>query len=272
MRSLLNSIAIPILGILVFGLALVLPDAGNAFTVSGFHFDDLRLKGGRGGRGGGGGGSYAPPVPSGPSAEELRKQREEKDLREAADDANDKGVEFAEKGDWKNAIKSLEEALEYEPDDEVIKANLSSVRDYQRRAKALEEARSNLYNTGQGRPGAVFDTKGERGPQTAPPVVVGPSAGQAMSERARKDPRMIKEQKEMESLQAKRQELDVQRTKLAVQRNTTNDPGTMRNLTKELDKAEQAYQRNLVEISSKTATIEKLKRTIDAEVEAPAGK
>jgi hypothetical protein len=100
---------IPILGLLVFSIAFSVPDVGLAFCVSGVCFDDLRIKGRRGG--GGGGGGYVAPVPSGPSAEELRKQREEKDLREAADDANDKGVEYAEKGDWGNAVKSWKRRL-----------------------------------------------------------------------------------------------------------------------------------------------------------------
>lgn len=119
--------------LLLIAVPLLIPGQGNAFCVSGACFDDLHRRGMP--RGGGGGGGYYVPAPSGPTPRELQKQREEKDLREAADDANDKGVEFAEKGDWSNAKKYLLEALEYSPDDENIKHNLRRVEEYARKAE-----------------------------------------------------------------------------------------------------------------------------------------
>ena len=86
--------------------------------------------------------------------------------------------------------------------------------------KAVKEAESNLYNTTEkGAPGAVFDTKGEKSPRSYLTVVV-PATGEPiqMSERARKDPRMIKTLKELEALQVKRQKLDAERTKLRTER------------------------------------------------------
>jgi hypothetical protein len=127
--------------------------------------------------------------------------------------------------------------------------------------KAVEEAKSNLYNTQQGTAGAVFDTKGAKAPVSSQPV--------QMSERVRKDPRMIKAHKKLADLQKKRQKLDEQRTNLAKERNNTKDPEKMKQLTKELDKVEKAYQINVFAVSNQTQKVEKLKRTIDAEVEKP---
>jgi hypothetical protein len=93
-----------------------------------------------------------------------------------------------------------------------------------------------------------------------------------MSARVRNDPRMIKEQKELADLQAKRQDLDVRRGKLAVERNSATDPAKMRELTRELDKAEKEYQRNLTAVFQQNEKIDKIKRTIDAEVEGQGGK
>lgn len=254
---------------LVFGIVFCIPGKSKAFCVSGYCFQDLKLKGMP--RGGG----YMPPAaPSGPSPEELRKQAEEKDLREAADDDNDKAVEFAEKGDWDTAIKYLTEALEYEPDDDIIRNNLRKVQEYKQKAsinfksKALDEAQSNLYHTQQGSPGAVIDTPAAK---KSVPLAVVPAAGQPMqmSDRVKNDPRMIKAQKKLTDIQAKRQKLDEQRTQLAKDRNSATDPEKMKQLTGKLDKVEKAYQDNLLAEFKQKEKIEKLKRTIDAEVEKP---
>lgn len=147
MRHISITPKIRILTLLFIGISLCIPSQIKAFCVSGACFQDLQLKGMPSG------GDYVPPpVPSGPSPEELREQREEEDLREAADDANDKAVEFAKNGDWETAIKYLEEALEYEPDDELIKNNLLKVREYANQAREAEakrihdEAERNKYN------------------------------------------------------------------------------------------------------------------------------
>ncbi len=134
--------------------------------------------------------------------------------------------------------------------------------------KAMEEARSNLESTKQGDSGAVFDNKGKRAPGSSEPGVFVPGTGATeMSERARKDPRMIAAQKELADLRTKRQKLDEERTQLAKERNSTSDPVKLQQLTKDLDKAEKEYQGNLQAFSTKTEAIEKLKRTIDTEVE-----
>jgi hypothetical protein len=226
---------------------------------------------------GGGGESYTP-GPVGPSPQELKRQREAKDLNEAADDANDKGVDFYNKGDWENAIKYFREALEYNPDNQDYRNNLQRAQQKANdavakrelpKSKAFEEAQSNLYHTQQGTPGAVFDTKAAN---KSVPLSAVTASGQPiqMSEKARKDRRMIKEQKELAALQDKRQKLDAQRTQLAKERNSAVDPEKMKQLTKKLDKAEKDYQGNLLLISKKTEKIEKLKRTIDTEVEKPS--
>ena len=286
MRRLAMNTLIPIAAFTFVSIVLCIPNHSGAFCVSGKCFQDLQLK--KMPHGSSGGGYVAPPMPSGPSPEELRKQREEKDLREAADDANDKAVEFAHKGDWDTAIGYLKEALEYEPDDELIMNNLRKVEEYKRiaiaaeakrvqeeverkkqlafKSKAFEEAQSNLYHTQQGKPGSVFDT-----PDTKKTVPLGnaPAVGQSeqMSDRVKNDPRMIKAQKKLEDIQARRQKLDDQRTQLARARNSAQDSEKMRQLTINLDKVEKAYQKKLLDEYKQKENVEKLKRIIDAEVE-----
>jgi hypothetical protein len=138
-------------------------------------------------------------------------------------------------------------------------------------SKALQEAEANLYNTKQGKAGAVFDKKGKKSPSTSLVITI-PATGKPiqMSERARKDPRMIETLKELADLQVKRQKLDAERTKLAVERNSTKDPEKMNQLTRELDKKEKDFQSNLFAASNKFEKVEKLKRTIDTEVEKPS--
>lgn len=73
---------------------------------------------------------------SGPSPEVLKKQREAKDTQEAADDAEQNGEEFYAKGDWANAVKAFQEALDYNPDDAVASANLQKARTHLQEAQA----------------------------------------------------------------------------------------------------------------------------------------
>ena len=137
--------------------------------------------------------------------------------------------------------------------------------------KAIDEAQSNLYNTTEkSTPGAVFDTKGGKSPRSYLAVMV-PATGQPiqLSDRAKKDQRMIKILKELEALQLKRQKLDAERTKLAKERFNTKNQEETNQLTKKLDKAESDYQKNLLAASNTYEKVEKLKRTIDAEVEKP---
>jgi tetratricopeptide (TPR) repeat protein len=138
--------------------------------------------------------------------------------------------------------------------------------------RAIQEAEANLSATQQGKSGAVFDSKGDRAPQSLSPVGAVSAAGQPtqMSERARKDPRMITAQKELTDLQEKRQKLDEQRSKLTKDLTSTSDPAKMKQLVKQLDKAEKDYQANLLAVSNQSQKVEKLKRTIDVEVESPA--
>src|SRR3990167_5372606 len=75
------------------------------------------------GSGSGGGGSgwgfFAPPPP-GPSPEEIARQWRSQQSTEA----NDKGVEYAERGDYDTAIKYYEQALDYDPNNQVARDNL----------------------------------------------------------------------------------------------------------------------------------------------------
>jgi hypothetical protein len=52
-------------------------------------------------------------------------------------------------------------------------------------------------------------------------------------------------------------------------RNSTKDSEGMNQLTKKLDKTEKDYQKNLLATSNTYEKVEKLKQTIDAEVEKP---
>ena len=70
--------------------------------------------------------TYVPPVQTGPSPAEVKRAKEAKDTREAANDAEDKGEDAYRKGDYEAAAKWFREALEYDPDDPVARANLAN--------------------------------------------------------------------------------------------------------------------------------------------------
>ncbi len=69
---------------------------------------------GDGGRPSGGGTSS--PVPSGPSPEEVKQQKERARLKAKAW-SSDEALDYFDRKDWNNAIRSFEEALERDPDD-----------------------------------------------------------------------------------------------------------------------------------------------------------
>lgn len=92
------------------------------------------------------------------------------------------------------------------------------------------------------------------------------------SERAKKDPQVISMLKELDSLQARRSELEHERDELVKQRNVAVDKQAMDKATAELDKKEAEYQDSLALISKKTQDLEKRHREIDTKVEAPKAK
>ena len=69
---------------------------------------------GSGGRPSGGGTSSS--VPSGPSPEEVKQQKERARLKAKAW-SSDEAMDYFDRKDWDNAIRSFEEALERDPDD-----------------------------------------------------------------------------------------------------------------------------------------------------------
>ncbi len=75
-------------------------------------------------------------APVGPSAEELARRREEKDIKEATDDAEDRGEALYNKGEWADAVKAFQEALDYDPDNDLASANLRKAQDKLQQAEA----------------------------------------------------------------------------------------------------------------------------------------
>ena len=126
-------------------------------------------------------------TPSGPTQQQLQQQREQ-----VMHEANDLAVEYFRSGDWANAIRYFQLALEDSPDDPTILDNLSLARERQsqaragaerqrqaqaraeakRRSKALEEARAakahgdDMRNMSEGEARLearkVFEIKGTR--------------------------------------------------------------------------------------------------------------
>lgn len=115
----------------------------------------------------------------------------------------------------------------------------------------------------------------DRGTATAAGSLVFPKSGvdlSTYSERAKKDPQVISMLKELDSLQARRSELEHERDELVKQRNVAVDKAAMDKATAELDKKETEYQENVASISQKSNALEKRHREIDTEVEAPKAK
>lgn len=75
------------------------------------------------------------PVPSGPTQEQLRQQRERLRLK-AKEWSSDEALDYFDRKDWDNAIRSFEEALDRDPDD-------PDLNDWLKRAKA-EKAKARM--------------------------------------------------------------------------------------------------------------------------------
>lgn len=101
------------------------------------------------------------------------------------------------------------------------------------------------------------------------PVVVA-STSFALSERVRNDPRMIEATKELDTLQARRTQLDTEREELVKERNTAAGTARMAELTVKLEEKNRAYQNNLAAVAVQEQKVQRTKRTIDAEVEQPS--
>lgn len=115
----------------------------------------------------------------------------------------------------------------------------------------------------------------DKGTAVASGSIVFPKGGvdlSTYSERARKDPQVVSMLKELDSLQARRNELERERDELVKQRNVAVDKVAMDKATAELDKKETEYQDNVALISQKSKDLEKRHREIDTEVEAPKAK
>jgi tetratricopeptide (TPR) repeat protein len=115
----------------------------------------------------------------------------------------------------------------------------------------------------------------DKGTATAAGSLVFPKAGVDLSrysERAKKDPQLISMLRELDSLQAKRSQLERERDELVKQRNVAAGGALMEQVTAQLNKKEKEYQDNVALISQKTQDVEKRHREIDTEVEAPKAK
>jgi tetratricopeptide (TPR) repeat protein len=94
--------------------AASIPQAwAKCWTVSGHTFCDNREAAGN--RGGGGSGTTST-APTGPSPEQLRQDRARQRLRAQAW-YTDEAMDYFDRKDWDNAIRSFEEALDRAPDD-----------------------------------------------------------------------------------------------------------------------------------------------------------
>jgi tetratricopeptide (TPR) repeat protein len=115
----------------------------------------------------------------------------------------------------------------------------------------------------------------DKGTASAAGSLVFPKPGVDLSkysERAKKDPQVISMLQELDSLQARRGELERERDELVKERNASVNKAAMRKATAKLDKLEAEYQLNVAVISYKTQEVEKRHREIDTEVEAPKAK
>lgn len=130
----------------------------------------------------------APAVPSytGPSPAELKRKREEKDLREASDDAVDKGVDCYNKRNWTCAIRWFRESLEYDPDNEDARYNLSKAIDHARQEeqelirKAIVEKRETTPPQVPADPYASLNEKCRQYMKEADRIVVPPPSWESM--------------------------------------------------------------------------------------------
>jgi hypothetical protein len=77
----------------------------------------------------------APTRPQGPTPEDQRRQREVQRQRDITW-FSEEGADYARRGDWPNAVRSLEEALDHDPDNEDLARDLASARSEMARAAA----------------------------------------------------------------------------------------------------------------------------------------
>ena len=131
------------------GLACFAPVStlAKCWTVSGATFCDNREGLGKNG----GGSSNVSPAPSGPSPEEVRQQRERLRLKAKAW-STDEAVDYFDRKDWNNAIRSFEEALDRDPDDPDLQAWLI-------RAKAEKVKARTPVVISPSRPAPIIDSK-----------------------------------------------------------------------------------------------------------------
>jgi tetratricopeptide (TPR) repeat protein len=101
------------------------------------------------------GNSTSPPTSGStqPSAEETRRQAELKRQRDI-EWSSEEAADYAKRGDWNNAIRSFEEALDRDPDNEGLAKDLARARGEKARAAALAAAPAVNMDS------SVVDTRG----------------------------------------------------------------------------------------------------------------
>ncbi len=124
---------------------------------------------------------------------------------------------------------------------------------------AAATAQSNPDNLTQN-----FDVGGAR---SAGSVNYGTPDPWGFSKKVRDDPRMIDALKRYNELQARREQLNVERDQLALAQGAAKDDETMKKLTADLDKKNKEYQENLLALSQQKETVVKTQRLIDDTVE-----
>lgn len=88
---------------------------------------------------------------------------------------------------------------------------------------------------------------------------------------ASRDPRVIEATQELDRLQAERARMDAEIAGLTRERNASIDAVQMKALTAELEQKNRAKQEKLLEISEKKGKAERLRRTINTQVEKQEG-
>lgn len=91
------------------------------------------------------------PTPSGPSPEQVKQQKERARLK-AKEWSSDEAVDYVDRKDWDNAIRSFEEALERDPDDPELNDGLN-------RAKAEKAKERAPAVAAPSRPAPINDNK-----------------------------------------------------------------------------------------------------------------
>lgn len=94
----------------------------------------------------------------------------------------------------------------------------------------------------------------------------------AVNDPASRDPRIIEATQELDRLQVEQGLMDAEIARLTRERNASIDAGRMKALTVELEQKNRAKQEKLLRISEKKEKTEKLRRTINTQVEKPKEK